>query len=323
MVQVNISDVEIIGIGKQVLAKQQAAIAELEGAIDATFAQLVAELANLKGKLIISGMGKSGNIARKISSTLSSTGTPSLYLHPAEAKHGDLGVIAHNDIVMLLSNSGETDELNAIINYCKRFGIKIVSMTRNADSTLCSVGDIKVVLPAVPEASALGVPTTSSTMMIVYGDALAVALHQKRNFSKEDYKNLHPGGQIGAQLTYVKEFMHAGAEMPLIKAGSFMPEAVLEITNKRFGCVGVVNDKGVLQGVITDGDLRRHLHEDMRSKKVEEIMHLDPKTLTEEVMAAEALNTMNRHSITNIFVLQGGVPVGIVHIHDLLKLGVV
>lgn len=321
--QKEITDSEVIDLGKEVVAKQLIAIGELKDSINDTFAEVVVALSCLKGKLIVSGMGKSGNIARKISSTLSSTGTPSLYLHPAEAKHGDLGVIKKDDVVMLLSNSGETDELTSIINYCKRFDIKIISMTRNAESTLSNIGDIKIVLPAVPEASTLGVPTTSSTMMIVYGDALAVALHHKRNFSKDDYKILHPGGQIGAKLTYIKEFMHTGEAMPLVKLENSVLDAVLEITNKRFGCVGIIDDAGKLKGIITDGDLRRHMHEDLRAKKAKDIMHHNPKTLSSEIMAAQALSVMNEQSITNMFVLEKEMPVGIIHVHDLLKLGVI
>lgn len=320
--QKKLSYEEIIDLGKKVVIKQSQAIAELESTIDQTFVQLVQELSCLKGKLIISGMGKSGNIARKIASTLSSTGTSSFYLHPAEAKHGDLGVIKIDDIVMLLSNSGETDELNSIIHYCKRFGVRMISMTRNSLSTLASVADINVVLPSVPEASMLGAPTTSSTMMIVYGDALAIALHHNRNFSEEDYKILHPGGQIGAKLRYVNECMHTGAALPLVSEDSSMAEAIVEISEKRLGCVGVTNE-GKLVGVITDGDLRRNMHKDMRVEKAGSIMHNMPMVISGNTMAAQALNIMNNRSITNLFVVDDGIPVGLVHIHDLLKLGVV
>jgi arabinose-5-phosphate isomerase len=313
---------EIIKIAQEVVRLESEAILKLYSFIDDTFIQVISKMHDLRGKVIISGMGKSGNIARKISSTLSSTGTPSFYLHPAEAKHGDLGVISSDDVVMLLSNSGETDELNSIINYCKRFGITIIGMTRNQDSTLYNISDIKIILPAVPEASMLGVPTTSSTMMIVYGDAIAVALHHKRNFSIEDYKTLHPGGQIGARLTYVKELMHTGNAIPLVSLGTKVFDAILELTNKRFGCVGVINASGNLVGIITDGDLRRHVNDDLRSKLVEDIMTANPKTVKSDAMTGSVLNIMNSKSITNIMVVDNGKPVGIVHVHDLLRLGV-
>lgn len=318
-----ISNKEVCEIAEKVINIQKEAIGSLNEVIKDNFIEIVEAVSNLKGKLIISGMGKSGNIARKISSTLSSTGTPSLYLSPAEAKHGDVGVISKQDMVMLLSNSGETDELNAIINYCKRFDIKIISMTRGVNSTLHKVGDMKILLPAIPEASDLGVPTTSSTMMIVYGDALAVALHHKRNFSKEDYKILHPGGSIGAQLTYLKDLMHVGHMLPIVEKGTFLLDAVLEMTKKRMGCVGVVDEEGSLIGVITDGDLRRHLGDNIRNKAVENVMTINPKTLSEEVIAIKALGIMNENSITNVFIVKNGKPIGVVHIHDLLKLGVV
>lgn len=317
-----INNATLIEIGKSVVQKERDAVAKLLEVIDQTFVEIVDLLSSLEGKLIITGMGKSGNIARKIASTLSSIGLPSLYLNPAEAKHGDLGVIKVGDVVMLLSNSGETDELNSIINYCKRFEITIIGMTRKEDSTLYNLSDIKIVLPLVPEASHLGVPTTSSTMMIVYGDAIAVALHHKNRFSKENYHVLHPGGQIGARLTYVKSIMHTGSDIPIVKSGTPLMDAVLEMTKKRFGCVGVINDNGEFHGMITDGDLRRNIEQDLRAKKVEDIMHYNPKVLHPDVMAFEAMSIMNKNSITNMFILEGKKPIGIIHIHDLLKLGV-
>lgn len=318
----NIPDSKLIEIAKGVIDKEKEGISQLSGVINETFLEVVATLSSLKGKLIISGMGKSGNIARKIASTLSSIGLPSIYLNPAEAKHGDLGVINVGDIVMLLSNSGETDELNSIINYCKRFAIKIIGMTRKQDSTLSNLSDIKIILPLVPEASHLGVPTTSSTMMIVYGDAIAIALHHRKSFSEENYHILHPGGQIGARLTYISAVMHTESEMPISKIGTPILDAVLEMTNKRFGCVGVVDEAGNLCGIITDGDLRRSINQDLRIKKVEDIMHHNPKTLQPDMMAFEAMAILNKHSITNIFVVENNKPKGVVHIHDLLKLGV-
>lgn len=317
-----INNTKLIEIGKSVVEKERDAVSHLLEVIDETFVEVVHTLSSLEGKLIITGMGKSGNIARKIASTLSSIGLPSLYLNPAEAKHGDLGVIKVGDVVMLLSNSGETDELNSIINYCKRFEITIIGMTRKGDSTLYNVSNVKIVLPAIPEASHLGVPTTSSTMMIVYGDAIAVALHHKNRFSKESYHILHPGGQIGARLTYVKSIMHTGSDIPMVNLGTPLMDAVLEMTKKRFGCVGIVNEKGELQGIITDGDLRRNIEYDIRAKKVDDIMHYNPKVLQPDIMAFEAMSLMNKNSITNVFVVEGNKPIGIIHIHDLLKLGV-
>jgi arabinose-5-phosphate isomerase len=267
-------------------------------------------------------MGKSGHIARKIAATLSSTGTIAHFIHPAEAGHGDLGMIAKDDIVILLSNSGETDELNSIINYCKRFSIKIIGITRNSSSTLAEVSDVVLVLPKTPEASEINAPTTSSTMMLVLGDALAIALHNTLGFSKEDYQILHPGGSIGTSLSKVVALMHTKEEIPLVQEYAEVYEVILEITAKRQGCTGVLNAEGEMVGIITNGDLSRHLSAGIAEPlkaKARNIMGTHPITISSKITAAEALAIMNNNSITNLFVVEDKKPIGVLHIHDLLK----
>lgn len=296
-------------------------IRALELALDASFIKAVDIIANLKGRVIISGMGKSGHIARKIAATLSSTGTPAHFVHPGEASHGDLGMITADDAVILLSNSGETAELKDIITYTKRFSIPLIGVVRRKTSSLVDAADIAFVLPEIPEASPLGAPTTSTTMMLVWGDAVAMALLERRGFGKDDFKVFHPGGKLGSKLTKVKDLMRAGKALPVVKASAPMSEALLEITSKRLGCTAVVDAKGKLIGIITDGDLRRHMGDNIIRQKAEKVMTARPVCIRPNALAEEAVALMNKKSITSLFVAEGDKLLGIVHIHDLLKAG--
>lgn len=296
-------------------------IRALELALDNRFIKAVDIIANLKGRVIISGMGKSGHIARKIAATLSSTGTPAHFVHPGEASHGDLGMITKDDAVILLSNSGETAELKDIITYTKRFSIPLIGVVRRKTSSLVDAADIAFVLPEIPEASPLGAPTTSTTMMLVWGDAVAMALLERRGFGKDDFKVFHPGGKLGSKLTKVKDLMRAGKALPVVKASAPMSEALLEITSKRLGCTAVVDVKGKLIGIITDGDLRRHMGDNIIRQKAEKVMTAKPVCIRPNALAEEAVAVMNKKSITSLFVVEGDTLLGIIHIHDLLKAG--
>jgi arabinose-5-phosphate isomerase len=287
------------------------------------FLQLVDTIHHLKGRVIFSGIGKSAHIARKIAATMASTGTPAYFVHAAEASHGDLGMITEGDLVFCLSNSGETKELADVIAYAKRHKHTLVGLVRRAESTLANDADIAIVLPAVPEASPTGAPTTSTTMMLAYGDALAMALLEKRGFTKDDFGKYHPGGKLGAQFIRVAQLMHGAAELPLVRPDTPMNEVLIEMTGKRFGTAAIVDGDGKLLGLITDGDLRRHMQPDLLAQKAEAIMTPNPVTTTPETLAAKALAVMNEKSITALFAVEEGRPVGILHIHDLLRAGVV
>jgi arabinose-5-phosphate isomerase len=286
------------------------------------FIAAVERIAATKGRLIISGMGKSGHVARKIAATMASTGTPSYFVHPGEASHGDLGMITQQDCVMLLSNSGETAELRDIIAYCTRFDIPLIGVVRRAASTLVEESTVPLVLPDIAEASPTGAPTTSTTMMMALGDALAIALLERRGFTREEFHVYHPGGKLGQAFTRVSSLMHKGDEVPLTTPHAPMAEVLLTMTAKRFGCAGVV-EAGVLKGVVTDGDLRRHLHNDMLNMHAESVMTSNPVTIQANALATEALQVMNSKSITSLFVVdEAQKPLGIVHIHDCLRAGI-
>ncbi len=311
-------------VARQVIEGEIQGLKDLLPEINQDFSNIINEIYTISGRVVVSGMGKSGHIARKIAATFASTGTPAIYIHPAEAGHGDLGMITINDIVILLSNSGETPELAPIIDYCKRFSIKIVGICRKRNSTLAKASYIPVVLPSTPEASDIMAPTTSAIMMMAYGDAIAVALYKKRGFTDSDYRILHPGGNIGAKLLKLKDLMHQGKELPLVGINETVFEAILIMTSKRFGSIGVLNEQRKLVGIITDGDLRRNMDINFKEIKVGEIMTLDPITLHEDKLASEALGIMNQKSITAIFIVDNfGNPIGIIHIHDLLRVGVI
>ena len=280
---------------------------------------------NAQGRIIITGMGKSGHIGKKIAASLASTGTPSFFVHPAEASHGDLGMITENDVVVAISNSGESKELVDILNYCKRFGILLISITKNAESSLGKAGDVVLLLPNNGEACPLGLaPTSSTTATLVLGDILTVGLIERKGFSKTDFNDRHPGGKLGSILQRVSDLMHVGESMPILPEDSGMQSVLLEMTSKRLGCVGFINNEGKLTGMLTDGDLRRCLSEQILNEKAMNIMTKNPKTVASDMLASEALKIMNTKKITNLFAVDSdNKPVGVIHIHDLLGKGIV
>ena len=309
---------------RRVLATEAAALTALSESLGDAFVAACDTLAGVAGRVVVSGMGKSGHVGCKIAATLASTGTPSFFVHPAEASHGDLGMITTSDAVIALSNSGETPELSDNIAFTRRFEIPLIGITSRAASTLAVESDIALVLPPMPEACSIGLaPTTSTTMMLALGDALAVALLDRRGFSAADFRVFHPGGQLGRRLLKVADIMHGGHGLPLVSPQAGMTEVILEMTAKRLGCVGVVGDDGLLAGIITDGDLRRHLRADLMSQPATAVMTRKPKTVLPSLLAAEALRVMNEKSITSLFVVEDGRPLGVLHVHDLLRAGVV
>ena len=276
-----------------------------------------------RGRVIVTGMGKSGHVARKIAATLASTGTPAFFVHAADASHGDLGMITSDDVMLVLSWSGETEELKDLINYSRRFRIALIAITVNADSTLGKSADIVLVLPQAREACPHNLaPTTSSLMQLALGDALAIALLESRGFTAVDFGVFHPGGKLGAALKFVRDVMHPGSAVPLIGRDALMSEAIVEMSAKGFGCVAVTNGDGRLQGVVTDGDLRRHMRDDLLRAPVGEVMTASPKTVRPGQLASEALELINSLKITALIVVESDRPVGIVHFHDLLRAGV-
>ena len=275
-----------------------------------------------KGRVIVTGMGKSGHVGRKIAATLASTGTPAFFVHPGEASHGDLGMIAADDVIMALSWSGETAELRNLIDYSRRFRIGLVAVTADGSSTLGKAADVALVLPQAREACPHNLaPTTSSLMQLALGDALAIALLEGRSFTAIDFGLLHPGGRLGALLKFAKDVMHGGQSVPLAPLGTRMSDAVVEMTAKGFGCIGITDGDGRLVGIITDGDLRRHMGANLLEASVEEVMTRAPKTVRPEQLVSEALEMLNARNITALFVVDAGRPVGIVHFHDLLRAG--
>jgi len=277
-----------------------------------------------RGRVVVSGVGKSGHIGRKIAATMASTGTSAYFVHPTEASHGDLGMITSDDVLILLSWSGETAELANMLTYAKRFKVPIVSISSNRDSILARNSDVALVLPKVPEACPHGLaPTTSAMLQLAVGDALAIALLERRGFSAEDFKTFHPGGKLGAQLRLVQELAHVAEQVPLLAVGRPMSEAVIEMSSKGFGVVGIVDERGALIGVITDGDLRRHMAGDLLSQPVEEVMSRNPRVVHGDVLASAAMEFMQEHKVTVLFLVdETGLPTGILHIHDLLRAGV-
>jgi arabinose-5-phosphate isomerase len=311
-----------IAHGKAVLAQEIKGLEALADSLGDDFGQAVECIAGIKGRVIVSGMGKSGHVARKIAATMASTGTPAHFVHPGEASHGDLGMITRDDAVLALSNSGETAELSDLTIYCKRFSIPLIAVVRRKESKLVEAADIAMVLPEIPEASPTGAPTTSTTMMLALGDALAVALIERKGFTRDDFSRFHPGGKLGQAFTRVEELMHGAGELPLVAEATPMREALITMTAKRFGSAGVTDAKGRLLGIITDGDLRRHMQPDLLDRKAVEIMTRSPVTIRPGALAAEALSIMNARSITSLFVVDNEKPVGIIHIHDCLRAGI-
>jgi arabinose-5-phosphate isomerase len=276
-----------------------------------------------KGRLIITGLGKSGHIGRKIAATFASTGTPAFFVHAAEASHGDLGMITPDDVIMALSWSGEQPEMKNLITYAKRFRIGVVAITSEATSTLAEAADVALTLPKAREACPHNLaPTTSSLMMLAMGDALAIALLEGRGFTSVDFSVLHPGGKLGAMLKYTRDLMHSGDAVPLKTLGTKMSDALVEMSSKGFGCVGITDGNGHVVGIVTDGDLRRHMRADLMTVSVDEVMTKNPKTISRDLLAGEALEILNSSKITALLVTDARKPVGIVHLHDLLRAGV-
>jgi arabinose-5-phosphate isomerase len=314
-----------IEVAKQTIEREIEALKVMENELDGTLSQVLDVLENTKGRVIITGMGKSGHIARKISATMASTGTPSFFLHPGEASHGDLGMITAEDSVIAISNSGESKELSDILVYCRRFGVPLIAITKNAESSLGKNSDYVLKLPANREACPLGLaPMSSTTATLVMGDILSADLMVRRGFTEADFKLRHPGGKLGSVLRHVSDIMHTGDEMPIIHDNAIMQEALMTMSAKMLGCVGIVNDAGELVGMITDGDLRRWMSPELISEKVGKVMTKNPRTIGPDILIAEAVNIMNNtgRGITNLFVLQDKKPVGVIHIHDCLKAGV-
>ena len=313
--------INILQDARAVLNQEAEALATLAEALPVDFTRLCSKILNCEGRVILAGVGKSGHIARKISATLASTGTPSYYIHPTEASHGDMGMILEGDICILISNSGETAEMHDVIAYARRFAIPIAAISSRADSTLMRAAEFALLLPKVPEACAIGMaPTTSTTMALALGDALSVALMHQRNFKAESFKIFHPGGKLGAQMTKVGDIMHNMDRFPAVTDDAPMQETLLEMTSKGFG-IAVVVENNVVTGVITDGDLRRHM-ENLLEKSAGEIASSDPITVTKDTFAADALRIMNEHKIGVLIVAHStGKPEGIIHLHDLLRSG--
>jgi arabinose-5-phosphate isomerase len=299
------------------------ALAEsLQNGLATPFRKAVDTISAIRGRVIVTGVGKSGHIGSKIAATLASTGTPAFFVHPSEANHGDLGMIAPDDAIIALSWSGETAELKGIIAYSRRFSIPMIAVTTGENSALARASDVVLLLPRVAEACPHGLaPTTSTLLQLVTGDALAIALLEARGFTPEHFRTFHPGGQLGANLMRVAEIMRVGDQIPVVRPGTGMPEAVATLAQKRVGCVCVVGDDGKLVGIITDGDLARNLHRNLAETAVDEVMTRSPKTIDPDMFAGAAVALLNQHSISALVVAEEGRPVGIVHFHDLLRMG--
>jgi len=314
----------LLATGQRVIAREAEALGVLSLGLGPAFGEAAALILGVSGRVIVSGMGKSGHVARKVASTLASTGTPAHFVHPAEASHGDLGMLTKGDVALILSNSGETSELADIVAHCRRFGIALIGVAGREGSSLLREADVALLLPDVPEACETGiVPTTSTTMMLALGDALAVALMEHRAFTPDHFRMFHPGGKLGARLMRVRDLLHA--EMPLVDAARPMSDVLLEISQKGFGVAGVVDADARLVGIVTDGDLRRHM-EGLLALTAGEVMTRAPRTIVSEALAEAALALMNDRKITCLFVVDptaGGIASGILHIHDLLRAGVV
>ncbi len=317
-----------LAVAHRVIAAAGDAVQLLGDALGPEFGRAVDKLIGVKGRVIVSGIGKSGHIARKLAATMASTGTPAHFVHPSEASHGDLGEITRDDALVVLSWRGETMELSDLIVYAKRFAIPLIGMGWDPESTLLKAADVALVLPHVRESCPHGLaPTTSTTLMLILGDALAMALMERRDFSLDAYRNLHPGGSLGRALIRVRDLMHGPDELPLSGAASPLRDAITVMERHNFGCVGITNGAGVLAGIITDGDLRRRFDQNLHDAKAGDVMTRAPKTVTSDQLAAEALALMNEKKITQLFVLDPSPepgtakPVGVLHIHDLLRAG--
>ncbi|HTI83625.1 MAG TPA: KpsF/GutQ family sugar-phosphate isomerase [Acetobacteraceae bacterium] len=315
-----------LSVARRVLRIEAAGLQALAGSLGSSFAKAVELMASASGRVAVSGMGKSGHVGRKIAATLASTGTPALFVHPAEASHGDLGMIVPGDAVLALSNSGETVELADLVAHSRRFALPLVAVTARAGSALAQAADVALTLPVADEACPMGLaPTTSTTMQMALGDALAVALLTRRGFTEADFRQIHPGGRLGTRLRRVSDLMHGGDDVPLAPPDTAMDRALLLMTEKRFGCLGVIDGSRRLIGIVTDGDLRRAMGPDLLARRVGNVMTRSPRTIAPDALAAEALHVMNSRErpITSLFVVDAaGRPLGILHIHDLLRAGV-
>jgi arabinose-5-phosphate isomerase len=311
----------LIANGKNTLETEAGALMRLASSLDESFAKAVRLFVGCKGRVIVSGMGKSGHVARKIAATMASTGTPSYFVHPGEASHGDLGMITKDDVILALSYSGETKELSDLIEFAKRFSIPLVAMTRGKESALAAASDLLLLLPDEQEIALGHAPTTSTTMMLALGDALAVATLDSKGFTKEDFRNFHPGGKLGKTLMRVGDLMTKD-DLPLVAEDEPMSKVLVVMTQKSFGCAGVEDKGGNLVGIITDGDLRRHMTSDLLQKTAKDVMTANPMTVGPRVLAAEALCILNEKKRTNLFVVEGAKPVGVLHLHDLLRAGI-
>ena len=299
-------------------------LAALDGPLGTAVCTAIDAIKRARGRVILAGLGKSGYIARKIAATLASTGTPAMFVHPAEASHGDLGMITADDVVVMVSNSGESLELKDILAYSRRFAVPLIAITANPGSTLATEADIVLLIPQAPEACPIGLaPTTSTLLQLALGDAIAVALLEDKGFNAKQFRTFHPGGRLGAALTHLNAIMHKEQRLPLVKPGIRMAEALLVMTEKSFGCLGVTDDAGRLVGIITDGDLRRHMSKNLIDLPAGEVMTRSPKTMTPDALASEALEVLNSAKITSLFIVDAeDRPIGLIHIHDLLRLGV-
>ena len=322
------SAAETVATAQRVLTTEAAALTMMASEIGEPFVRAVEALSRITGRIIVTGMGKSGHIARKIAATMASTGTPAHFVHPAEASHGDLGMISRGDALLALSNSGNTAELADVLAYATRIAIPIIAITARSPSTLADAATATLLLPAAEEACPMGLaPTTSTTATMAMGDALAVALLERRGFSAEQFRDLHPGGALGRRLLQVREIMHE--DPPLISRDTPMAQAILTMTSKSFGCVGVIDEDGMLVGIVTDGDLRRSMTPDLLEQTAGAIMTADPRTIRSRALALEALAVMNDTNITSLFVVpddvkepsHGAKAIGIVHVHDCLRAG--
>ena len=320
------SNHSFIGSALRTLEAEADGISALAAAIrdglGRSFIAAVDLIRGAKGRVIVTGMGKSGHVARKIAATLASTGTPAFFVHPGEASHGDLGMITPDDVIMALSWSGETAELKNLIEYSRRFRIGLLAITAERTSTIGKAADVVLTLPPAREACPHNLaPTTSTLMQQALGDALAIALLESRGFTALRFAELHPGGRLGALLKFARDVMHGGDAVPLMPTGIKMSEAVLHMTAKGFGCVGITDRGGKLVGIITDGDLRRHMGDNLLNARVEDVMTRGPKTIRPDQLVSETLEIINSLKITALFVVEDGNPVGIVHVHDLLRAG--
>jgi len=311
-----------LAAARRVLGLASEALSALSGGLDGSFSKAVETILAAKGRVIVSGMGKSGHVGRKVAATLSSTGTPAHFVHPAEAAHGDMGAITPDDVLLLLSKGGETEELAHLITYAKRFHIPVIAIACRDDSTLMRAADVALLLPDAPESCAIGMaPTTSTTMMMALGDALAVALMERRGFDADRYRDFHPGGSLGRALIRVSDLMHTGSEVPLCGQDAPMQEVLLAMVSGRLGCVGIVDGAGALAGIVTDGDIRRHATKGLEGRAARDVMTRDPKVAAPGKLAAEALALMTEKNITQLFVLEDARPIGVLHIHDCLRAG--